>query len=47
MNSEYSLRYTKWECKYHLTRITKYRKKQNYGDLRTYLGKVFRELAQR
>ena len=47
MNNENSLSHTKWECKYHLTWISKYRKKQLYGDLRTYLGEVFGELAQR
>lgn len=47
MNNEYSLSHTKWECKYHSTWIQKYRKKQLYGDLRTYLGEVFRDLAQR
>ena len=47
MNNENSLSHTKWECKYHLTWIPKYRKKHLYGDFRTYLGEVFRELAQR
>jgi len=47
MKNEYSLSHRKRECKYHLTWIPKYRKKQLYGDLRTYLGEVFRELAQR
>ncbi|MBL7172013.1 MAG: transposase, partial [Desulfobacteraceae bacterium] len=42
-----SLSHTKWECKYHLTWIPKYRKKEIYGDLRTHLGEVFRELARR
>ena len=47
MNNEQSLSHTKWECKYHLTWIPKYRKKELYGDLRRYLGEVFRDLAQR
>ena len=47
MNSEQSLSHTKWECKYHLTWIPKYRKKELYGDLRKNLGEVFRELARR
>ena len=47
MNNEQSLSHTKWECKYHLTWIPKYRKKAIYGDLRKYLGEVLRELAQR
>ena len=40
------LSHTKWESKYHLTLIPKYRKKQLYGDLRRHLGEVFRELAR-
>ena len=28
MNNEQSLSHTKWECKYHLTWIPKYRKKE-------------------
>jgi putative transposase len=47
MNNEQSLSHTKWECKYHLTWIPKYRKKTLYGDLRKYLGEVLRDLAQR
>ena len=47
MNDIKSLSHTKWECKYHLTWIPKYRKKEIYGDLRTHLGEVFRELARR
>ena len=42
-----SLSHTKWECKYHVTWIPKYRKKQIYVGLRTELGGVLRELAQR
>ena len=47
MSNEQSLSHTKWECKYHLTWIPKYRKKELYGDLRRYLGDVFHELARR
>lgn len=47
MNNEQSLSHTKWECKYHLIWIPKYRKKALYGDLRKYLGEVLRDLAQR
>ena len=39
--------HVKWECKYHVTWIPKYRKKELYGDLRIHLGDVFRELARR
>jgi len=43
---EGSLSHTKWECKYHVVFIPKYRRKALYGDLRRYLGEVFRELAR-
>ena len=35
-----------WECKYHLVWIPKCRKKIIYGELRKYLGEIFRELAK-
>ena len=41
-----SLRHTRWECKYHVVFIPKYRRKVIYGQLRQHLGKVFRELAR-
>ena len=41
-----SLAHTKWECKYHVVWIPKYRKKKLFGDLRRELGSVLRELAQ-
>ncbi len=40
-----SLSHTKWECKYHLVWIPKYRKKAIYGEIRKYLGEAFHELA--
>jgi len=39
MNTPESLKHTKWECKYHIVWIPKYRKKSLYKDLRQYLGK--------
>ena len=45
MNNYNKLSHTTWECKYHLIWIPKYRKKVLYGQLRKYLGEVFRELA--
>ena len=45
MYDEKSLSHTKWECKYHVVWIPKYRKKSIYGDLRKYLGDIFKELA--
>jgi len=40
-----SLQHAKWECKYHLVWIPKYRKKVLYGQLRKELGPVLRKLA--
>ncbi len=40
-----SLAHTKWDCKYHVVFIPKYRKKVIYGDLRNHLGEMFHELA--
>jgi len=43
---EQSLSHTKWECKYHIVWIPKYRKKKLFKDLRQELGQVLRELAR-
>ena len=40
-----SLSHSKWDCKYHLVFIPKYRKKVLYGQIRRFLGPLFRELA--
>ena len=45
MESYESLNHTKWECKYHLVWIPKYRKKTLNGQLRKELGPVLRQLA--
>ena len=45
MNDVESLSHTKWECKYHVVFIPKYRKKALYGALRQQLGEVLRQLA--
>ncbi len=45
MDNKHSLSHTKWECKYHLVWIPKYRKKELYGGLRKYLGPWFKDLA--
>ena len=42
----HSLSHAVWECKYHIVWIPKYRKKTLYGQLRRYLGDVFRRLAR-
>lgn len=45
MNPSESLNHTKWECKYHIVWIPKYRKKNIFNELRPYLGEMFRDLA--
>jgi putative transposase len=40
-----SLNHTRWDCKYHVVFIPKYRRKALYGELRVNLGSVFRSLA--
>jgi len=46
MDDYESLSHTKWECKYHVIFIPKYRRKTLYGGLRQYLGEVLRKLAE-
>jgi len=46
MNSYKSLSHAKWECKYHVVWIPKYRKKMIYGQIRKYLGTSIRPLAK-
>ena len=41
-----SLAHTRWDCKYHVVFIPKNRKKVIYGELRKYLGEIFRELDE-
>src|SRR5580692_6434447 len=40
-----SLSHSRWDCKYHVVFVPKYRKKKLYGEIRRFLGPVFRELA--
>ena len=42
MRQDKRLGYSRWECKYHVVFIPKYRKKTIYGELRKRLGDVFR-----
>jgi putative transposase len=44
-NDVESLSHTKWECKYHIVFIPKYRRKALYGALRQQLGEVLKQLA--
>lgn len=46
MKSHESLKHTKFDCKYHVVFIPKYRRKALYGKLREHLGEVFHDLAK-
>ena len=46
MNNAQSLAHTKWECKYHVVWIPKYRRKKLFVEIRRELGPVLRTLAQ-
>jgi putative transposase len=46
MDDYESLSHTRWECKYHVIFIPKYRRKVLYGQLRQYWGEVLRRLAE-
>ena len=41
-----SLAHVKWECKYHVVIVPKYRKKVLYGRLRGEVGKIIRQLCR-
>ena len=46
MSNYRSLSHSKWECKYHVVFIPKYRKKAIYGEIRRHLGDALRRLAE-
>ena len=41
-----SLSHSKWDCKYHVVFVPKYRRKAMFQDIRQHLGVVFHELAR-
>jgi putative transposase len=41
-----SLSHSKWDCKYHVIFVPKYRRKAMFLELRQYLGPIFHELAR-
>lgn len=41
-----SFNHTKWECKYHVVFIPKWRRKVLYGGIREPFGTLFRALAE-
>lgn len=45
-NDNYSLSHTRWNCKYHLVFIPKYRRKEIYGELRVDIGRIIRTLCE-
>ena len=46
MRQDRSLSHSRWECKYHVVFIPKYRKKAIFGQIRRELGDVLKGLAQ-
>jgi putative transposase len=46
MDEYESLSHSKWECKYRVIFIPKFRRKTLYKELRQHLGEVFRRLAE-
>ncbi|MEM6519165.1 MAG: IS200/IS605 family transposase [Cyanobacteria bacterium P01_C01_bin.70] len=41
-----SLSHSKWDCKYHVVFVPKYRRKVMFGEIRKFLGPIFHELAR-
>ena len=46
MHEWQSLAHVRWECKYHVVFIPKYRRKVLYGRMRTRIGAILRELCR-
>lgn len=46
MDDDLSLSHTRWNCKYHIVFIPKYRRKEIYGKLRSDIGQIIRQLCQ-
>ena len=45
MNDDSSLSHTRWNCKYHVVFVPKYRRKVIYGKLRADIGAILRQLC--
>ena len=45
-NDDSSLSHTRWNCKYHIVFIPKYRRKEIYGKLRANIGQIIRQLCE-
>ena len=46
MHEWQSLSHVRWDCKYHVVIIPKYRKRKLYGKLRKHVGEVIREICR-
>jgi putative transposase len=46
MHDWQSLSHVRWECKYHMVIIPKYRREVFYGRLRRQIGPILRELCR-
>lgn len=44
-NDDSSLSHTRWNCKYHIVFIPKYRRKEIYGKIRIDIGQILRQLC--
>ena len=45
-NTYQSLSHLKWDCKYHVVFVPKYRRRALFGEIRKHLGAIFHELAK-
>ena len=46
MHEWQSLSHVRWDCKYHVVIIPKYRKRKLYGEVRKHVGEVIRDLCR-
>ena len=46
MSDYRSLAHSRWESKYHVVFIPKYRRKRIFGQIKQHLGEVFHRLAR-
>lgn len=47
MNNKESLAHTSWNCKFHIVFAPKYMRREIYGALRRYIGRILRMLCER
>ena len=46
MSTDNSLSHTRWNCKYHIVFIPKYRRKEIYGKIKADIGAILRRLCE-